>query len=55
MKLLKKMHLSRRTMLRGAIGGTTVALGLPILEAMLDAHGEALADGSGLPRRGRVP
>ncbi len=51
MKLLKKMHLSRRTMLRGAIGGTTVALGLPILEAMLDANGEALADGTDMPRR----
>ncbi|NUP07700.1 MAG: DUF1552 domain-containing protein [Polyangiaceae bacterium] len=29
--------LSRRTMLRGAIGGTAVALGLPTLEAMLGA------------------
>jgi hypothetical protein len=51
MKMLKRLTMSRRTMLRGAIGGTTVALGLPVLEAMLDAHGEALADGTALPRR----
>ena len=43
--------LSRRTLLRGAIGGASVAVGLPLLEAMLDAHGEALADGSSLPRQ----
>jgi hypothetical protein len=51
MILLKRFKLSRRTMLRGAVGGTTVALALPLLEAMVDDHGEALADGSGLPRR----
>ncbi|MCX4242820.1 DUF1552 domain-containing protein [Paraliomyxa miuraensis] len=38
-------------MLRGMVGGTMVALALPPLEAMLDAHGEAWADGSELPRR----
>jgi hypothetical protein len=30
--------LSRRTMLRGAVGGATVSLGLPLLEAMLGTH-----------------
>ena len=35
--------LSRRTLLRGAVGGATVALGLPLLEAMLNDNG-ALAD-----------
>lgn len=38
-------------MLRGMVGGSVVSLGLPVLEAMLDAHGEALADGSSLPVR----
>jgi hypothetical protein len=38
-------------MLRGMVGGSMVALALPPLEAMLDAHGEALADGTDLPRR----
>jgi hypothetical protein len=36
--------LSRRTFLRGAVGGTTVALGLPLLDAMIGsrrAHGDA--------------
>ncbi|MCA9654276.1 MAG: DUF1552 domain-containing protein [Myxococcales bacterium] len=47
----KRLQLSRRTMLRGMVGGSVVALALPPLEAMLDAHGEAHADGSGLPRR----
>lgn len=47
----KRLRLSRRTMLRGLVGGSVVALALPPLEAMLDAHGEAWADGSGLPRR----
>ncbi len=41
----------RRTLLRGFLGAGTVAIGLPVLEAMLDRHGEALADGSPLPRR----
>lgn len=41
----------RRTMLRGLLGAGTVAVGLPLLEAMLDTHGEALADGSPLPLR----
>jgi hypothetical protein len=38
--------LKRRTFLRGALGGGVVAVGLPLLEAMLDDHGEAHADGT---------
>ncbi len=38
-------------MLRGTVSGSLVALALPPLEAMLNAHGEALADGTALPRR----
>lgn len=48
---MKRFTLSRRTMLRGAVGGTTVALALPLLEAMLNSNGTALAAGGPLPRR----
>ena len=43
--------LGRRAMLRGMVGGTSVALALPVLEVMLDRHGEAYAGGSPLARR----
>jgi Protein of unknown function (DUF1552) len=47
-----KFTLSRRTLLRGALGGGALAcIGLPVLDAMLDSHGEALADGAALPKR----
>jgi hypothetical protein len=48
---MKRFALSRRTMLRGAVGGSAVALALPMLEAMLNSNGTALADGTALPRR----
>lgn len=48
---MPRKFLSRRTMLRGAVGGTSVALALPLLEAMLNANGTALADGNALPKR----
>jgi hypothetical protein len=51
MHVLKNFKLGRRQVLRGLFGGTVVGVGLPLLEAMLDANGEALADGSGLPVR----
>jgi len=38
-------------MLRGMLGSAAVALALPPLEAMLNAHGTALANGDPLPRR----
>ena len=40
------MRLARRTMLRGLVGGTAIALPLPRLAAMLDGNGTAYADGS---------
>lgn len=43
--------LSRRALLRGLLGGSAVAVGLPALEWMLDGKGRALADGSELPTR----
>ncbi len=48
---MKSRTLKRRTLLRGALGLGAVSVGLPLLEAMLDAHGEALADGAPLPKR----
>jgi len=46
---MKKVRLSRRTMLKGALGA---AVGLPVLECMLNEHGTALAqNNSPLPRR----
>jgi Protein of unknown function (DUF1552) len=43
--------LHRRTLLRGALAGSTAALALPLLEIMLDRSGRALADGEALPMR----
>src|SRR5262245_53531499 len=43
-----KHRLNRRTVLRG-LGG--VAIGLPVLECMLNSHGEALAQATPLPKR----
>ncbi|MDP2343655.1 MAG: DUF1552 domain-containing protein [Deltaproteobacteria bacterium] len=54
MRFIKGPHLQRRTFLRGALG---VAVGLPVLDAMLDDNGtlpgigQAHAQASGLPRR----
>lgn len=49
--IIRSKGMSRRTMLRGIVGGSVVALALPPLEAMLDQHGEALANGSPMPTR----
>jgi hypothetical protein len=46
-----KTTLSRRTVLRGALGGAAIALPLPRLLAMLDDNGTAYAAGGALPRR----
>lgn len=48
---MTKRSLSRRAVLRGMIGTSAVAVGLPTLEAMLGPHGEALAGGLPLPDR----
>ncbi len=45
---MKKFRLSRRSVLRGLLGGSAVSVGLPLLECMLNANGDALADGNGL-------
>ncbi len=41
---------NRRTLLRGMLGGSAIAVGLPLLDCFLDSNGEALADGSALPK-----
>src|SRR5688500_12249299 len=46
-----KIVIPRRTMLRGLLGGAAVALGIPPLQAMFDSNGEALADGTPIPKR----
>lgn len=46
-----KRTLSRRAVLRGMVGGTAVAVGLPLLEIFLNDNGTALADGGALPVR----
>ncbi len=48
MPLLKRTRLGRRALLRG---GSAVALGLPMLDIMLNEHGTALAGGEPLPQR----
>lgn len=46
-----KMGLTRRTLLRGMLGGASIGLGLPALEIFLNPHGNAWADGAPLPIR----
>ncbi len=49
MEILKKLRVSRRFALKGAVGGIGVSLWLPILDAMCNDHGTAFALGSPLP------
>jgi hypothetical protein len=49
MGLLKKLRVSRRFALQGAVGGIGVSLWLPILESMCNDHGTAFAQGDPLP------
>lgn len=42
---------SRRTVLRGTLGGAAIAFALPPLEAMFNGNGTAYAQGAPLPRR----
>ncbi|MDX2022461.1 MAG: DUF1552 domain-containing protein [Deltaproteobacteria bacterium] len=42
---------SRRTILRGVLYGSAVQVGLPLFEEMLNGHGDALADGTPIPRK----
>ena len=44
----KNRKFTRRSLLRGAIQGSTVVMGLPILESFLNSNGTAFADGTEL-------
>lgn len=46
-----KMMISRRTLLRGMLGGAAVSVGLPLLEMFLNTNGNALAQGQAIPPR----
>ncbi|MFT3776389.1 MAG: DUF1552 domain-containing protein [Minicystis sp.] len=48
---MKRNVLDRRTVLRGLVGGAAAAVGLPLLDAMLNSNGTALANGNPLPVR----
>lgn len=49
---MSRFKLSRRTVLRGMLaGGAATTVGLPMLEAMLNSNGTALADGNAIPQR----
>jgi hypothetical protein len=47
----RKNHVSRRKVLRGALGGAAVSVGLPLLDWMLNDSGTALAAGAPIPVR----
>jgi Protein of unknown function (DUF1552) len=50
--MIKTKPVSRRRLLRGSLaGGASIAIGLPLLEAMLNVPGEKLAHGQALPKR----
>jgi hypothetical protein len=48
---MRRSELSRRTVLRGVLGGAAIALPLPRLFGMLDGNGTAYADGTKLKPR----
>jgi hypothetical protein len=48
---MSRTKLSRRTVLRGLLGGAAVSVGLPMLNVFLNDNGDALADGTAFPRR----
>lgn len=48
---MNRFSLSRRTMLRGLMGGASVSVALPVFECMLNANGTAYAGGGALPLR----
>ncbi len=45
------MKVNRRSFLQGSVGGTMVAVGLPLLDCFLNENGTALASGAPIPVR----
>ncbi|MCA9534639.1 MAG: DUF1552 domain-containing protein [Myxococcales bacterium] len=48
---MAKRTLTRRTVLKGLLGGATVTLGLPMFDLFCNDNGTALADGQAFPKR----
>lgn len=48
---MSKTSFSRRTMLRGLLGGAAVCVGLPMLDIFVNDNGDAMANGSAFPCR----
>src|ERR1700685_392613 len=48
---IPKLNVSRRAVLRGALGGIGVTIALPLLDCFLNGNGTALANGSPMPVR----
>jgi len=48
---MSRSRISRRTVLRGAMGGVGMGVALPPLEAMFNGNGTAHADGTAIPTR----
>lgn len=48
---MSRNRISRRTLLRGVLGGGLVSIGLPPLDIFFNTNGTAYADGTTLPRR----
>ena len=46
-----KLRFSRRSVLRGMLGGSAIYMGLPLLDVFLNGNGTALANGAALPVR----
>jgi hypothetical protein len=51
MIVFPRKYMSRRHMLKGLLGSAAVGVGLPTLDAMLNANGTALAQGAPIPTR----
>jgi hypothetical protein len=48
---MSRSRISRRAVLRGAMGGVGIGVALPPLEAMFNGNGTAYADGAAIPTR----
>ena len=48
---MPKVILPRRTLLKGLVAGVAASIALPTLDAMLNSHGTAMADGKPIPKR----
>ena len=47
----KKSRISRRTFLRGMMGGLGISIALPLLDIFVNTNGTAYANGTAFPKR----